>query len=246
MPTESDNLLAAAIAALYETFGRYQPTTLNQFCHCCWSEGETEFLRERPLREITFEQISRYGWKATTTVGTVIDYKYFLPRICELFARDSYPTNIEVLIGSKLDYMHFPDWPQAERHAVVEFLRALWRSTLSTMPSAVRQFGVLCVVAHARIPLADFLEAWGDLAVNSQTARLQLAEMICSEFADPLDLTAASFWEDHVDAYHQVQNWVLGLRGTDLIMRAFEEWCATDEGRDWDYVWERYASRPSA
>jgi hypothetical protein len=116
--------LNAAIEGLYSAFRRPQPPVRVEGCPCCTTEAEVEPLSRVPLRELSSAQIDQYAFKALTTVGTVEDFRYFLPRLVELAVGDQLDTDRPVLFG-KLAYGRWRTWPVAERMALERFAAAL-------------------------------------------------------------------------------------------------------------------------
>jgi hypothetical protein len=122
----TDAAYVSAVDALYRTFSRPRPHTMD-VCPCCAPAG-TPILLARPLRALTAEVLSHYVFKAMTTMGTVGDFKYFLPRILELIAA-GLPVDLPIVLG-KLPYAKWETWPAVEIEACVRFFHELWASAL--------------------------------------------------------------------------------------------------------------------
>ena len=76
-------------------------------------------LTSAPLQELGGEQIGSYAGYALTTVGSVQDYKHFLPRILEFAVRKPQWMGTEPpVIGNRLRHGKWPDWPSAEQHCI--------------------------------------------------------------------------------------------------------------------------------
>ena len=116
--------LNAAIEGLYAAFRRPRAPARVEGCPCCTTEAELEPLSRVPLRELSSAQIDQYAFKALTTVGTVEDFRYFLPRLVELALGDQLETDRPVLFG-KPAYGQWRTWPAAEQLALERFAAAL-------------------------------------------------------------------------------------------------------------------------
>jgi hypothetical protein len=122
--------LGEATAALYEVFGRYSLKSMIACCpHCELGSAEAK-LRARPLRQLTWDDLGVYVFKAMTTFGDEQDFKHFLPRILELFAIDPENAHYDLnIVFRKLEYASWTEWPEAERRVVHGYVRA-WHGML--------------------------------------------------------------------------------------------------------------------
>src|SRR5688572_11844593 len=80
--------LAEAIEALYVAFGRYTLHHPVVGCPCCTSAEDDRLVRSKPLRRLTAADLERFAFNAVSTLGTVGDFKHFLPRLLELAATE--------------------------------------------------------------------------------------------------------------------------------------------------------------
>lgn len=150
-------------------------------------------LARVPLRSLTCEQLSRYGFKAMTTWGDAEDYKHFLPRIVELACTRegrAWPGMSPELIADKLRMAEIATWPDVERAALSRVAVAAWGALLEHDPEesgwsarvAVPELAALIEdvtpylerwsshpTLTALLQLADFMEGyWGDLATHGR------------------------------------------------------------------------------
>lgn len=224
-------LLAQAIQHLYDAFARYEPSALDRSCACCVSRDDIENLRSRGLRELTANHLSYYSFKAITTIGTVSDWKYFLPRICELIATVPFPKDVETVLAGKLEHANFADWPPHERAAVEQYLHALWDDLLHTWPYHEHADVVLCCITRVLGSPAAALDAWSALLPTQRSARLHLANWLswgpgCNDRPPP-------FWEDARPGWAQVVAWSKSEVVASAMESAFAEWAQTSEGAKW-------------
>ena len=159
LPRDISPELADAIANLYHVFARYHLGGPVTGCPCCTSPADDALLRSKPLRVLSGDDLSRYAQKAITTLGSEVDLKHFLPRLLELAALEGNigSTNLEIAMG-KLVLAEFPRWPEVEKTAVEQFLRALWRQTIGRFPPDYDDTDYLCSIGCAVDDLLHFAE----------------------------------------------------------------------------------------
>jgi len=227
--------LDRAIARLYDAFSAYTPATLHESCPHCVSSDRVAELHERPRRELSAEDLSYYSFKAMTTFGQAADWKYFLPRILELLAHESWPTNLQIVIGGKLVDAGVTTWPEAEQAAVREYFRALWERLLVTHPFHLRAEELLDSLARAQLDVVPLLERWAEAVPDNLAARLQLGEFVawgpvpgqCTTWCD------ASAWEP-------VHSWVFSPQTAPLVERSFADYVKTRDGDKTEYKLAEY------
>ncbi len=99
-----------------------------------------------PLHQRKASEFKSYEWKAITTLGSVDDYKHFLPRLLELCAEqhrrdvlfwgtrtaDDWSPGLDLyMMSMKLEYAGARTWPEAERAALRAVGVAMWWWQLS-------------------------------------------------------------------------------------------------------------------
>ena len=84
---------------MYAAFAKYRHPRFLDGCPCCTSTEESASLLNTPLRKVTPARLDRYAFKATTTWGSLDDYRFFLPRIFELTRQGSLLCDLEVTLG---------------------------------------------------------------------------------------------------------------------------------------------------
>lgn len=121
----------ALIEQLYRVFSRYPFPADMAGCPCCVSSEHLQLLRSKPLRKLGDQELSRYAFKAMTTWGTTSDFKYYLPRIMELYVsgRDSFDAR---LFMDKLSYGGWRTWPADEREIIVAYMLNWWKGFANT------------------------------------------------------------------------------------------------------------------
>jgi hypothetical protein len=187
---ETDSL-RDAVAGLYEEFARYPLGTVVEGCPHCVTGHDNDLLRSRPLQELSWRELAKFGWKTMTTWGSVDDFRHFLPRILELVAIEldpalappdgpagalyHWPDDFEPLFA-KLGYGKWLTWPSDERDAIRAYLLALWRRLLASYPasslSAETMLRCLYVIGEDPTPYLDSWQADTRLAALRHLALL--------------------------------------------------------------------------
>jgi hypothetical protein len=90
-----------ALAALYKAFAGFPPKEIFG-CYHCLDQPQRDLLLQKPLGELTNDDLSQYAWSLLSTVGGVEDFRYFLPRIFDLSSSDIRcgPAPPELVIGA--------------------------------------------------------------------------------------------------------------------------------------------------
>jgi hypothetical protein len=120
-------MLTAAVDGAYEAFADYPRPQQMDAAPTRDPSKIIATLSSAPLRNLTGEQIGPFAGWALTTVGSVADYKHFLPRILEQAVRAPEWMGTEPqVIAARLKRAHWHDWPNSEQAAIVELVRAAW------------------------------------------------------------------------------------------------------------------------
>lgn len=120
-----------AIRSLYEAFAGARKPKHFPTCECCVSVQEMRGLLKGKLTELTGEELSGYVMGVFLTVGSLADFKYFLPRIIELALNDELSLFEPEIVLSRLRLAGWDEWPEHERAAVLRVLNEKLSSLLS-------------------------------------------------------------------------------------------------------------------
>ena len=112
------------IVELYRTFGRYSAPEKIVGCPCCINQKAPKGLLHHKLRDIPEDVLWSYVFSVFYTVGSIQDFKYFLPRILELLVEHSQTSLDPEMVFCKLAHAGWLDWPQQEIRAVERYLDA--------------------------------------------------------------------------------------------------------------------------
>lgn len=216
--------LSDAIEGVYEAFAPYPLRRVIDGCPHCVGEEDQDHLHRAPLRELTDEDLQQFAFNAMTTWGDAVDYRHFLPRIIELSVLgDAGLIGLEPwLIGSKLNYAGWAQWPRREREALVRFMKSAWRVVLAHPPDVIyphfsletkgpvpwSAVDALALPANARAPFGAYLDIWRSSA--GLYPHLHLALLVVSEapkFVKKRRLSIPTL-EDKV-ALKMLQEWLL-------------------------------------
>ena len=185
------------------------------------------------MRELTWNELDKYSFKALTTFGDLADFKKFLPRICELVAFDGknsgteWPTALGKIDYAEQEYRPGPEIPtfdDAERLAIMQFLFAWWMRTLVRLPLDPddNSQDVLEAIGRATSNLWPFLDCWKTSA--GLPPALHLAELINDHGADLFKSRQIKFlfWNDLPDRTEQLSAWLAGGIPSEILEVAFQ------------------------
>lgn len=184
--------------ALYAAFAKYPHPRSMDGCPCCTSPEQSARLLAIPLNQVPSERLERYAFKATTTWGSLDQYRFFLPRILELSRKGELLCDVEVTLA-KLAYNGFPSWSVDEQSAMIAYLHD-WLQESVSEPHLGCFDSIICGAAQIT-DIEPFLQA-ADRFDNAIAARYQV------NFArsDKRRLTN-SFWERGNANYEKVLRW---------------------------------------
>jgi hypothetical protein len=169
--------LITALDAAYEAFAVYPRPQRIEASPIRDPAKILATLSSAPLRRLTGEQIGLYAGWALTTVGSVTDYKHFLPRILEqaTLAPEWLGTEPPV-IASKLKMAKWSTWPRSEQSAVIAVFQTAWRESIEQHPDDGADAPEwLCGLAALGEDIQPLLHVW--LAHASGNSLLQIAKL---------------------------------------------------------------------
>lgn len=213
MPSQDD--LKVAIADVYTAFAEYRfPTSLDAAPkHDVMKVLAT--LQSAPLVELPADRLGPFAGSVLYTIGTVNDYKHFLPRIFELSFRPEYLGLEPAAIANKLVYGQWLEWPLAERGAICHFLRTAWLVAREGDIDKFDAASFLCANCRLGENPATLLLDW--LPFSSEHAVLQVASLASSILPDT---SKAGFWTDVSEKARQdVISWI----ASDMVWRSLKD-----------------------
>jgi hypothetical protein len=123
--------LARALDGLYDAFAGYPLKERIDLCPHCQLDAAERRLHLRPLREMTWDDLGVFSFRAMTTFGDEDDFKHFLPRLLELYVLDhrGAPHTLFMVFG-KLADATWEGWP-AEEVAAIRHVVEAWQRVLA-------------------------------------------------------------------------------------------------------------------
>jgi len=161
---EEPGELTEAVARLYQVFASRPRRTGIEFDASDQdaSPQERRELARTPLHDLKAGLLSTFILNATSwTWGTPDDVWYYLPRILELVAAGELaPTDLWSLF--RVTGHYWRSWPRDQQEALVRYMMALWRATLSGYwhPAAFTATDVLAAASNLGLPAKQYLSEW--------------------------------------------------------------------------------------
>jgi hypothetical protein len=210
---ESDQL-RSAIQGLYATFQYTRPVHID-YCKCgCTKPEEVSPLLDAPRAKLRFDKLANYSFSAMTTQGSTKDFKYFLPRLLQGIAEETYSYNPEILFG-KLSNGKWLTWEQSEIKAIRNYLRALWLLGLQSypidlcLPAFVEIETLLASIARTGDSLQNYLDLWSqDTSEAANRHLIQFVTIYGADFVDGKVINFA-FWQDSQVQAAELRQWLL-------------------------------------
>ena len=181
--SEQPPSLEETIERLYLVFRKYPLTP--GFPLRCSPLGRRELaasMAATELHALGTETLAVYAFKAITTMGDLDDFKYFLPRMLELYARDPAWQEHLTNLPAKLAGLVWRTWPEPEPEVLETFFRQLWQTTRTTFPSVIPIQELLDDLLAVGFDLDAVLADWQLL--EPATGPRQLAELVLEVDAD--------------------------------------------------------------
>lgn len=223
--------LLAALDAAYEMFSGYPRPQQMEASPMRDPAKTLAALSSAPLRNLSGEQIGPYAGWALTTIGSVEDYKHFLPRILEQAVRaPEWMGTQPPVIASRLKMANWRTWPKSESAAVIEVFVAALRDSICRHPDDRGDASEwLCAVATLGEDVQPHLREWLDGADGN--ALLQIANLATQLPAiTSLDPREQVFWANLTDeARTEIVTWLTSTH----VCVALAEAAGIDAGDAW-------------
>jgi hypothetical protein len=200
----------------YETFAHYpQPLTLEASPLRDPDKLLTQ-LTAKPLRLLDVEDVQGYTSAALTTVGTVADFKHFLPRLLDLAVRSAV---IEPeVVALKIKTADWLTWPKSEQRIIEDVFAQACADAFRQHPDdylADGWFNALCILSIDTSALRSQLEA----SANGFST-LQLAHLICQGLPFATDPAERGYWMEVPEGtLGAVRSWLLSQETRMLLLR---------------------------
>ncbi len=214
--------LVTALDAAYEAFAAYPRPERIEASPVRNPAKILTTLSSAPLRSLTGEQIGPYAGWAITTVGSVVDYKHFLPRILEQAIRSPQWVGTQPqVIASRLKMAEWRTWPKFEQRAVLVVFQTAYSAALEQHPDDGADVSEwLCGLASLAEDVRPLLDEW--ITVATGQSLLQLANLATQLPAlASLDPHEQIYWADVVPEIRAViVAWLISPRVKAALARA--------------------------
>jgi hypothetical protein len=194
---ERDRALSDAIDTVYDVFSRYLRPQRLEASPAKDTTRIWAMLTAAPLRQLSGEKIGPYSGSAIYTIGSVADYKHFLPRILEEAAVGGAWLGTEPeVIAARLNYAAWRGWPKPEVAALLDVFYAGWRCAMRQHPdTGADAESWFCALAKLDEPVEAVLPEW---IIEARGAKLvQLADFVRKlNVISALDYRSQIYWHD--------------------------------------------------
>jgi len=116
--------LRYGINSLYKAFANVRKPRTIEACPCCLGEEDIATLLQKPLRELTPEELSGYASSVFLTVGAAADFVYFLPRILEIRATASSWSPDPEVVGRAIHAYGWENFSPAQQESLASYIGA--------------------------------------------------------------------------------------------------------------------------
>ena len=207
--------LRVSIDEVYAAFADVRKPDDIVVCPCCMEPTEVKVLLSKKLKELTPDELSKYGSKVFNTVGDIPDFLYFLPRLLEIVVTnpDWWP-NPEVLLP-KLKKAGFLDWPERRCAAVRNFLEVAFYDVMTRASSEWEFDSWICALGLFFGDVSPYLRQ-----LENRPALFRAYYEENSECLSKGNLTN-SFWEENPAALRQVLDWFSSPKIKNMIKEVY-------------------------
>lgn len=204
-----DPAVLKALEGLSLVLRRYTREMLDEEWKSFWTPQEQAWIEGRSVWDLPEDLMGFVRVNVVTVYGSALDLKYFLPRLLlEAVKRPGRESLCAVLRPAR--WADFLSWPQAERAALMAFLRSWWRGCLQE-PVNFNAWPVedaLCAAAQLGGDLSPFLQEWrADERVNASLHLMNTARLLLADGKD--ELLFEAYWEECLAQAEQVHSWLL-------------------------------------
>lgn len=218
-PTRASAILATALERAHATFAPYATAGGGLLvCPHCDTPAITDAITRTAPADLVASELDEYAFKAVTTWGDADDLRRVLPRLLELVWAGQLHAQ-PFVVSSKLRTAGWERWPDRERRAVEDLLRALFVRELTTAPGRIGSVAAIAGVTEAVDDAQPFLDDWHLLLSAGFDERVAALRHLV-ELVD----AAGTVLADDTD---QVRYWLLGQTTTLQLERAMFDYAGT-------------------
>lgn len=185
-------------------------------------------LTSKQLRLLEVEDVQDYALTALTTVGTVDDYKYFLPRLIELSTASGV---IEPqVIALKLRYANWQTWPKNEQQVLEQVFVCACVDAFKQHPNDYTASDWFVSVAMLNI---DLNQIQAEVVMsNNDCCALQLGDLLLADTLFEVDPLEQAYWEIVSDkTLQETRSWLLSEEVRTFLLTTRLRTHSTDDWR---------------
>ncbi len=195
-----NNELSFAVDGVYRAFSPVQQPSVIEGCPCCIDDKEVSVLLSKPLRKISPAEISSYASSVFLTVGSMADFRFYLPRILEIAVTESMWWPDPEVIGASLASAGWLDWSEHEQQSIVQLFEIVFSQLIEdTGGSDLDSW--LCAFSRSGLTLDPFLRK----LTAHPDAVLRLYEWNAGKILE--GCLTSGFWDDAPAGVRELLAW---------------------------------------
>ena len=195
-----NNELPFAVDGVYRAFSSVPKPSVIEGCPCCIEDKEVSVLLSKPLRKISPAEMSSYASSVFLTVGSVADFRFYLPRILEIAVTESMWWPDPEVIGASLASAGWLDWAEQERQSLAQLFDVVFSQLIEGAGGSDLD-SWLCAFARSGLKLEPFLKK---LTARSD-AVLRLYEWNAGRILE--GCLTSGFWDDAPAGMRELLAW---------------------------------------
>lgn len=195
-----NNELSFSVEGVYRAFSSVPKPSVIEGCPCCIEDKEVAVLLGKPLREISPAEMSSYASSVFLTVGSVADFRFYLPRILEIAVTESMWWPDPEVIGASLASAGWLDWSEDKRRSVVQLFDVMFTQVI-VGAGGPELDSWLCAFARSGLTLDPFLKK----LATRPNAVLRLYEWNAGRILE--GRLTSGFWDDAPAGVGELMAW---------------------------------------
>lgn len=184
-----NNELSFAVEGVYRAFSSVPKPSVIEGCPCCIEDKEVSVLLSKPLRKISPTELSSYASSVFLTVGSVADFRFYIPRILEIAVTESMWWPDPEVIGASLASAGWQDWTEQERQSLAQLFDVVFNQLIEDAGGSDLD-AWLCAFARSGLSLEPFLKKFA----ARPDAVLRLYEWNAGKILE--GCLTSGFWDD--------------------------------------------------
>jgi hypothetical protein len=151
--------LHEAIDNLYDVFSQYAKPNRIESCPCCLNDLEKTVMLTTDLGELSIADLRSYASDVFYTVGTIKDFRYFLPRILEITVTSDFMYPDPEIVLKKLALADWLNWPEADKSAALAVIDAKFEELLNATDRDILKLDSwICAIGRCVETITPYLD----------------------------------------------------------------------------------------